>query len=117
MILYYAKGPSPTWNPQHTPYDAEYIASFYHHVEEGTGRRFQLDNLTSARPGGRYLLNGKPPPPGRYWGYSEEKMKQFEAQGRLVYGKAGNPRYKRVSCCSRGSVNAHFSAVAVGRGR
>ncbi|MEO8967313.1 MAG: site-specific DNA-methyltransferase [Solirubrobacteraceae bacterium] len=94
-ILYYAKGDDPIWNPQYTPYDQEYIDSFYRHVEEGTGRRYQLDNLTSARPGGRYLLNGKPPPAGRYWGYSENKMKQFEAEGRLVYGKAGNPRYKR----------------------
>ena len=94
-ILYYAKGDEPTWNPQYTPYDQEYIDSFYRHVEEGTGRRFQLDNLTSARPGGRYLWNGKPPPSGRYWGYSEERMQEFEAEGRLVYGKAGNPRYKR----------------------
>ncbi|MEJ7656128.1 MAG: site-specific DNA-methyltransferase [Thermoleophilaceae bacterium] len=51
VILYYTKGADPTWNPQHVPYDEDYIASFYRHAEEGTDRRYQLDNLTSSRPG------------------------------------------------------------------
>ena len=95
VVLYYVKGPDPVWNPQYTPYDDDYITSFYRHVEEGTGRRYQLDNLTSARPGGRYLWQGQPPPTNRYWGYAEETMRRFERDGRLVYSKTGSPRYKR----------------------
>lgn len=95
VILYYAKGESLTWNPQHSPYDEEYISSFYYRVEEGSGRRYRLSDLTAARPGGRYLWKDKPPPGNRYWGYSEEKMLTFERDGRLVYSKNGIPSYKR----------------------
>jgi DNA modification methylase len=95
VILYYTKSEEPVWNPQYTPYDEDYVASFYRHVEEETGRRYRLDNLTSARPGGRYLLHDKPPPGNRYWGYSEETMRRFESEGRLIYSKNGIPSYKR----------------------
>jgi len=95
VILYYAKGPSPTWNPQHAPYDEEYISSFYYRVEEGSGRRYRLSDLTAARPGGRYQWKDKPPPGNRFWGYSEEKMLEFERDGRLVYSKNAIPSYKR----------------------
>lgn len=95
VILYYGRSAEPVWNPQHVPYDEEYMDTFYRQVEPETGRRFQLDNLTSARPGGRYSWHGKPPPGNRYWGYSEETMERFESEGRLVYSKNGIPRYKR----------------------
>jgi len=95
VILYYAKGAEPTWNPQHTSYDEEYISSFYYRIEEETGRRYRLSDLTAARPGGRYLWQGKPPPGNRYWGYAEEKLRQFEQEGRLVYSKNDIPSYKR----------------------
>ena len=95
VILYYAKGDSLTWNPQHVPYDEEYIASFYYREEEESGRRYRLSDLTAARPGGRYLWKDQPPPGNRFWGYSEAKMVEFESEGRLVYSKNGIPSYKR----------------------
>lgn len=95
VILYYSKSENPKWNPQHVPYDEEYIEAFYRHREENSGRRYRLDNLTSAKPGGRYLWKGQPPPGNRYWGYSEETMKQFDKEGRIVYSKNDIPSYKR----------------------
>jgi len=95
VILYYVKGDEPVWNPQYIPYDEEYINNFYYRIEEGTGRRYRLSDLTAARPGGRYPWHGKPPPGNRYWGYSEERMNEFEREGRLVYSKNGIPSYKR----------------------
>ncbi len=95
VILYYVKGDEPTWNPQYVTYDEEYISSFYYRLEEDTGRRYRLSDLTAARPGGRYLWRGEPPPGNRYWGYSEDKLRQFEEEGRLVYSKSGIPSYKR----------------------
>ena len=95
VILYYAKSQSPTWNPQYTSYDEEYINSFYYRVEEESGRRYRLSDLSAARPGGRYLWQGKPPPGNRFWGYSEDKMREFEREGRLVYSKNAIPSYKR----------------------
>jgi DNA modification methylase len=97
VIHVYAKGSEWTWNPIFTPYDQSYIDSHYNLVEEGTNRRYQLDNLTAARPGGdtSYEWHGARPYPNRYWAYSKEKMAQFESDGRLVYTKTGMPRLKR----------------------
>ncbi|MBI3996213.1 MAG: site-specific DNA-methyltransferase [Candidatus Omnitrophica bacterium] len=45
-------------------------------------------------PSGR-LISG--PPKGRYWGFSEEKFKEMDADGRIWWGKDGNnnPSVKR----------------------
>jgi DNA modification methylase len=96
-VLFYVKSQNYTWNQQYTPYDKDYVDNFYKHVEAGTGRRFQLDNLTAAKPGGDtlYEWHGKKPYKGRYWAYSKTKMEKFDKEGRLVYTKSGMPRYKR----------------------
>ncbi|MCS7239570.1 MAG: DNA methyltransferase, partial [Thermoguttaceae bacterium] len=52
VIFFYTKSDQWTWNPVYAPYDQEYIERFYRYVEPSTGRRYQLDNLTAARPGG-----------------------------------------------------------------
>jgi DNA modification methylase len=95
-ILFYAKGPGYTWNPQYQPYDQTYIESFYRYVEPETGRRYRLDNL--AGPGGaakgnpRYEFLGVT----RYWRYSRENMEQLYKEGRIVQTKPGAvPAYKR----------------------
>ncbi len=97
VILFYTKSQSWTWNPVYLPYDKEYIETAYRHVEPGTGRFYQLDNLTAAKPGGdtQYEWHGVRPYKGRYWAYSKAKMEQFEQGGRLVYTSTGMPRYKR----------------------
>ncbi len=97
VIFFYTKSDKWTWNPLFTPYTQDYIDDFYRHIEPGTGRRYQLDNLTAARPGGdtEYEWKGVKPYQGRYWAYSRANMEKFEAEGRLYYTKSGQPRYKR----------------------
>ena len=124
LLFFYSAGNRWTWNPFYTPYDDEYVRGFYHHVEEGTGRRFQKGDLTAAKPGGDtesewrvkrtvgreweadlsdewreprsgWEYRGVPPYRGRYWAYSVEKMRAFAREGRLVYAMTGMPRYKR----------------------
>ena len=56
MILFYTRGKDWTWNPVYTPYDKSYIESKYRYVEPGTNRRYRLDNLTAAKPGGDTIL-------------------------------------------------------------
>lgn len=51
-ILFYTKSDAYTWHAQYIPYSHDYVAEFYRHIEPGSGRRYQLDNLTAARPGG-----------------------------------------------------------------
>ncbi|MDQ6769620.1 MAG: site-specific DNA-methyltransferase [Gemmatimonadota bacterium] len=97
-ILFYTKSDEWTWNPIYSPYDEEYVEAFYSHVEDGTGRRYQLDNLTAAKPGGdvSYEFHGTKPYKGRYWAYSRENMEQFYREGRLHFpANGGTPRYKR----------------------
>ena len=124
ILLFYTKSDDWQWNPIYTEYDREYVADSYREVEPGSGRPFSRDNLTAAKPGGdtsyewrikrfgdgewiaditgewenpvvgwEYL--GVKPYRGRYWAYSQENMREFAQQGRLVYSKGGTPRYKR----------------------
>lgn len=97
ILLFYTRSDKWTWNSLFVPYDAEYIEAHYRFVEEGTGRRYRKDNLTANKPGGdtSYEWEGVRPYKGRYWAYSKDKMKAFEAQGRLVYTRSGMPEYKR----------------------
>ena len=97
-LLYYSKDENTwTWNPVYLSYEQEYLDTAYRHVESTTGRRYRLDNLTAAKPGGdtSYEWHGVGPYKGRYWAYSKEKMEQFEREGRLVYSRSGIPQYKR----------------------
>ena len=97
VIFFYTKSNSWVWNPIYTPYDQEYIDNFYRHIEEGTGRRYRMGDLTAAKPGGdtSYEWKGVKPYKGRYWAYSRANMEQFEKEGRIVYTNTGMPCYKR----------------------
>ena len=123
-ILLYTKSNTWTWNWQYTEYDSEYVDNFYKFTEPDTGRRYQMDNLTAAKPGGdtsyewrvkrpqngdwetdltdEYLTpvdgweyKGVLPYRGRYWGYSRAGMIAMSKEGRLAYTKGGVPRFKR----------------------
>jgi DNA modification methylase len=98
ILLFYTKSETWTWNWLYTPYDEKYIQRFYTHVEEKTGRRYRLGDLTAATPGGdvSYEFLGTHPYKGRYWAYSRENMEKFHAEGRLYFPKnGGTPSYKR----------------------
>ena len=123
-ILFYTKGNKWVWNWVYTEYDDEYIDSFYKYTELQTGRRYQMDNLSAAKPGGdtsfewrvrrpidgnweadlsdEYLhpvdgweYKGVPPYRGRYWAYSKEHLITMAEEGRIAYTQSGTPRYKR----------------------
>lgn len=99
VIFFYTKGDEWTWNPLYTPYSQSYIDRFYRYVDPDTGRRYRLDNLTAAKPGGdvSYEWHGRRPYKGRFWAYSREKMDQMHAEGRIYFPKKpdGVPSYKR----------------------
>ena len=96
VILFYSRGPEWTWNRQYMAYDQRYIDQAYRHIEDGTGRRYRLDNLTG--PGGAAKGNPEYEVMGvtRYWRYSRERMQQLIAEGRVVQTAPGRvPAYKR----------------------
>ncbi len=97
-LLFYTKGNEWTWNQIYLPYSDDYINSHYGQIEPETGRRFTTRDLTAsmqrASSGQLYDWKGFRPPPSRCWAYTEEKMQEFEDEGRLVYSPRGMPRLK-----------------------
>ena len=85
-ILFYTKGDEWTWNPIYLPYDAKYVESKYKHVDPRTGRRYRLDNLTAAKPGGdqQFEWRGCRPYRGRHWAYSRAKLDLMYAEGEYM---------------------------------
>jgi len=97
-LLFYANSREWTWNTPYLSYSDEYIESHYGQVEQGTGQRFTTRDLTAsmqrASKGQLYEWKGIRPVVTRCWAYTRDKMQEFEAQGRLVYGETGVPRLK-----------------------
>ena len=123
-LLFYTKSNTWTWNWLYTPYDDEYVQSFYRLTEEGTCRRYRTGDLTAGRPGGDteyewrvkraqdgawqsdltdeyqnpkagWEYQGVLPYRNRYWAYAKSGMVHMEKEGRLVYTGNGMPNYKR----------------------
>jgi adenine specific DNA methylase Mod len=95
-ILVYSKSSEYVWNQTYQELSDEYIASHYKYVEEGTGRRYRLDNITG--PGGAAKGNPTYEVMGvtRYWRYSKERMQSLIEAGRIIQTKPGTvPQYKR----------------------
>ena len=94
VILSYNKGSTSLWNALYLDYNSSYIKSHYSNIEEGTGRRYQLDNTLNPnpnRPNLTYEWNGHK----RVWRWTREKMQKLHDEGRLIYTSSGMPRYKR----------------------
>ena len=95
VLLFYTKTGDWNWNPVYTEYDREYIENSYRFVEPD-GRRYGLWDLTG--PGGAAKGNPSYEVMGvrKYWRYTQEKMSELIAQGRVVQANPGSvPRYKR----------------------
>jgi len=122
VILFYSKGDATTWNAIYTPYDHDYAASEYRHVNP-EGRRYKEGDLTAAKPGGDtsyewwvkrrhgsksrweadvdnehlaplegWQYQAVTPYNRRYWAYSKSNMIEFAAQRRLIHRATGAPR-------------------------
>jgi len=101
VIYLYSKSDEFTYNNQYTAYDESYLEDFYRHVEEKTGRRFRLSDLTAA--GTRRGSSGQPwrgidpAARGRHWAYMLEQLDELDQAGRIYWPlkKDGVPAYKR----------------------
>jgi site-specific DNA-methyltransferase (adenine-specific) len=97
-ILFYTKTQNYKWNMLYTPYSEEHIQNTYRYIEEGTGRRYALRDLTAsmqrASSGQLYEWKGIRPPASRCWAYTRDQMERFESERRIVYSSKGYPRLK-----------------------
>ena len=95
FLLYYSKGQEFTWVRPFQPHDPEYVDKFYRHVEQETGRRYQLADLVNPnpdRPNLTYEFLGVT----RVWRWTKERMQAAHDQGLVVQQRSGSvPRLKR----------------------
>jgi DNA modification methylase len=96
VLLFYTKTSQWVWNQLHVAYDQDYVDGKYRYVEEGTGRRYTLGDMTG--PGGAAKGNPQYSVMGvtKYWRFSRDKMDELIHAGRVVQPRPGAvPRYKR----------------------
>lgn len=102
VLLYYAKGKDPLFNPLYLPLPQSTIDNWYRNIDPDTGERYNKADVTG--PGGAAKGNPQYDWKGitRYWRYRKEKMEEMEAAGRLVYSKSGMVYEKRYLYESKG---------------
>jgi site-specific DNA-methyltransferase (adenine-specific) len=91
-IFYYTKSDEFNYSTQYGPYDEDYLKDKYSH-KDVDGRIYRLSDLRSPqpRPNLTYDYKGyKPHPNG--WAISIEKMREFDASGRLQFPKSMDGR-------------------------
>lgn len=95
VILAYRKEAGAIFHQQYIRHSAAYIQSHYSQIEEGTGRRYQLDNLLNPnkdRPNLTYEFLGVT----RVWRWTKERMQAAYERGLVVQSSPGAvPRMKR----------------------
>lgn len=103
-ILYYAKGPSPTWCPVYTEHNPDYVASFYRYEDERG--RYRLDHITRSasmgpRPNLSYEYKGYRPEWG--WRVVRAKLEALGQDNRLSWSTSGRPYLKRYLAEQKGT--------------
>ena len=107
-ILFYSKTPGPiTWHPQREPLTDDEVARLYPFTDD-TGRRYTTNPLhapgvTENGPTGQ-PWRGMPPPAGRHWRYSPNKLDELDAAGLIAWSKTGNPRKIRYASEAAGKL-------------
>ncbi|MGQ0503706.1 MAG: site-specific DNA-methyltransferase [Myxococcaceae bacterium] len=101
-IFYYVKSGAAKLNGIFTELPQSTIDKWYRHVEEGTGRRYNMGDASG--PGG--AIKGNPyfewNGVKRYWRFSPERMKELERENRLAYSSTGVAYVKRYLDESKG---------------
>ncbi len=91
-------GAAPMFNPQFVEKDEKLLDTHYRHVDAKTGRRYNLDNFTQAGAGparGFGERGSIPPPPGKHWIWSQERIDEGLHEGLIEFSKNGVPYVKR----------------------
>jgi DNA modification methylase len=96
-LFVYGGGGQTVWHPQFEEYSEHYIETKYTH-DDGDGRLYRLDNMTSPNPRPNMMYEWKGHgSPEKGWRYSKETMAQLDKEGRIWYpaDKTKRPQLKR----------------------
>jgi len=103
LIFYYAKSKIlHSWKPIYGEYTNDYIAKF-RYVEEGTNRKYMMDNLQNPnpdRPNLTYEWNGHI----RCWRWTKERMEQAQKDNKIAYSQNGMAYQKRYLDETKGQI-------------
>jgi site-specific DNA-methyltransferase (adenine-specific) len=84
-ILFYTVGKTFTWNTPRDAHSEDYKSGKYRH-DDGDGRLYQLDNMTSPNPRPNMMYEWKGfPHPEMGWRYSFETMTRLDSEFRIWY--------------------------------
>ena len=104
VIFAYSKSGSLYFVPQFEPKDEKLLETHYRHTDE-TGRRYNLDNFTQAGQGEPRRFGDRilPPPVGKHWIWSQERIDEGMKAGLIVFSKNGVPYVKRYFDANEGT--------------
>ena len=114
-ILYFTKSKDFTWNEPVAPHSDDYVREKYRH-QDGDGRPYMLDNMTSPNPRPNMMYEWKGfPYPAKGWRYSQKTMARLDAEGRIWYptlrdgshDTSRRPRLKRYLDETKGGAMAN----------
>ncbi len=95
-ILFYSGSDSWIWNDPVAKYEDWYVERYYRY-KDPDGRRWASGDVAAAGPGPARYFRGelRSPPPGSHWRFSQEKLDEYVASGRIYFTPNGFPRAKR----------------------
>jgi DNA modification methylase len=104
-IFAYRKSDATFFQRQYVPLEQRRIDQHYSQMEPDTGRRYMLDNFTQAGTGEPRRFGDRviPPPPGKHWIWSQERIDASMKKGQLVFTSENMVRVKRYLDESRGN--------------
>ena len=104
-IYFYSKSEKYTFNKQYRPHSDAYVKSHYGQLDRD-GKRYRLVTLSGAGPGPPRRFGGKiiPPPKGRHWAWSQERIDAGLASGKIVFAATGQPNIKQYLDDTPGAV-------------
>lgn len=103
-LLVYVKDQEAKMHPVYLAHSEEYMSAKYPHIEEGTGRRYGLWDMSG--PGGAAKGNPSYEVMGvvRFWRYSQTKMREKIDAGLVIQPRPGAvPREKRYLDSTQGA--------------
>ncbi|MEL6271708.1 MAG: site-specific DNA-methyltransferase, partial [Chloroflexota bacterium] len=86
VLLFYKKSDDATFNTQYMPHDPEYVEKFYRYIEEDSGRRYRVSDLTNPNKNRPNLTYEFPPDSGtvRVWRWTKERMQKGWEDGIVI---------------------------------
>ncbi len=96
-IFVFSRAGRRVFNPQYVPKDEQLLQTHYRHIDEASGRRYNLADFTQTGSGPARMFGGKElsPPPGKHWIWSQDRIDEGMNQGLILFSKSGMPYVKR----------------------